>query len=89
MRGEPATKVLLTIYRKDENRTFPVTIIREEIKQQSVRGKLVEPGYAWVRLNQFQERTVMTSSRRLTRYTTRIPTSKALCWTCAMIRAVC
>jgi carboxyl-terminal processing protease len=58
MRGEPATKVLLTIYRKDENRTFPVTIIREEIKQQSVRGKLVEPGYAWVRLNQFQERTV-------------------------------
>jgi carboxyl-terminal processing protease len=58
MRGEPATKVMLTIYRKDENRTFPVTIIREEIKQQSVRGKLVEPGYAWVRLNQFQERTV-------------------------------
>ena len=58
MRGEPATKVLLTIYRKDENRTFPVTITREEIKQQSVRGKLVEPGYAWVRLNQFQERTV-------------------------------
>ncbi|MFM2050260.1 MAG: hypothetical protein RL682_751, partial [Pseudomonadota bacterium] len=41
MRGEPATKVLLTIYRKDENRTFPVTIIREEIKQQSVRGKVV------------------------------------------------
>ena len=58
MRGEPATKVLLTIFRKDENRTFPVTIIREEIKQQSVRGKLIEPGYAWVRLNQFQERTV-------------------------------
>ena len=58
MRGEPATKVLLTIYRKDENRTFPVTIVREEIKQQSVRGKLIEPGYAWVRLNQFQERTV-------------------------------
>ena len=58
MRGEPSTKVLLTIYRKDENRTFPVTIVREEIKQQSVRGKLVEPGYAWVRLSQFQERTV-------------------------------
>jgi len=58
MRGEPATKVLLTIFRKDENHTFTVTIVREEIKQQSVRGKLVEPGYAWVRLNQFQERTV-------------------------------
>ncbi len=57
MRGEPNTKVLLTIYRKDENRTFPVTITREEIKQQSVRGKVVEPGYAWIRISQFQERS--------------------------------
>jgi carboxyl-terminal processing protease len=58
MRGEPNTKVLLTILRKDENRTFPVTITREEIRTQSVRGKVVEPGYAWMRLSQFQERTV-------------------------------
>ena len=58
MRGEPNTKVNLTIYRKDENRTFPVSIIREEIKQQSVRGKLIEPGYGWIRISQFQERTV-------------------------------
>jgi carboxyl-terminal processing protease len=58
MRGEPATKVTLTIFRKDESRTFPVTITREEIKTQSVKGKLLEPGYGWVRLSQFQERTV-------------------------------
>jgi carboxyl-terminal processing protease len=58
MRGEPSTKVTLTIYRKDENRTFPVTITREEIKTQSVKGKVIEPGYAWIRLSQFQERTV-------------------------------
>ncbi|HAL39338.1 MAG TPA: peptidase S41 [Polaromonas sp.] len=58
MRGEPKTKVLLMIFRKDENRTFPVTITREEIRTQSVRGKVVEPGYAWIRLSQFQERTV-------------------------------
>ena len=58
MRGEPNTKVMLTILRKEENRTFTVTIVREEIKQQSVRGKLIEPGYAWIRINQFQERTV-------------------------------
>ena len=57
MRGEPNTKVLLTIYRKEENRTFPVTITREEIKQQSVRGKILEPGYAWIRVSQFQERS--------------------------------
>ena len=58
MRGEANTKVLLTIFRKDENRSFPVTITREEIRTQSVRGKIVEPGYAWIRLSQFQERTV-------------------------------
>ena len=58
MRGEPNTKVTLTILRKDESRTFPVTITREEIKTQSVKGKLIEPGYGWVRLSQFQERTV-------------------------------
>jgi carboxyl-terminal processing protease len=65
MRGEPATKVLLTIFRKDENRTFPVTITREEIKQQSVRGKVIEPGYAWVRLSQFQERTVEDFAKKV------------------------
>lgn len=58
MRGEPATKVTLTILRKDESRSFPVTITREEIKTQSVKGKVVEPGYGWIRLSQFQERTV-------------------------------
>ena len=58
MRGEPQTKVLLTIFRKDESRTFPVSITREEIRTQSVRSKMIEPGYAWIRLSQFQERTV-------------------------------
>ena len=58
MRGEPNTKVNLTIFRKDESRTFPVTITREEIRTVSVRGKVIEPGYAWIRVSQFQERTV-------------------------------
>ena len=58
MRGEPNTKVDLTIFRKDESRSFPVTITREEIRTVSVRGKVIEPGYAWIRVSQFQERTV-------------------------------
>jgi carboxyl-terminal processing protease len=57
MRGEPGTKVVLTIFRKDESRTFPVTIGREEIHVQSVKVKDVD-GYAWVRVSQFQDRTV-------------------------------
>ncbi|MFO1295124.1 MAG: S41 family peptidase [Rubrivivax sp.] len=58
MRGEPNTKVVLTVFRRGENRSFPVTIVREEIRVQSVRAKMIEPGYAWVRLVQFQDRTV-------------------------------
>ncbi len=65
MRGEPNTRVVLTIFRKDENRTFPVTIVREEIRTQSVKGKVVEPGYGWVRLSQFQERTVEDFAKKL------------------------
>ena len=65
MRGEPNTKVVLTIYRKSENRSFPVTIVREEIHVQSVRAKVLEPGYAWLRVSQFQDRTVEDFARKL------------------------
>ena len=65
MRGEPNTKVVLTIFRKSETRSFPVSIVREEIRQQSVRSKIVEPGYAWLRVSQFQDRTVEDFVRKL------------------------
>ncbi|MGM9484333.1 S41 family peptidase [Roseateles sp. NT4] len=65
MRGDPSTKVSLTIYRKAENRSFPVTIVREEIKVQSVRAKVMEPGYAWIRVSQFQDRTVDDFAKKL------------------------
>ena len=58
MRGEPNTKVVLTVFRKLESRSFPVTIVREEIRMPRVRAKMVEPGYGWIRVSQFQERTV-------------------------------
>jgi carboxyl-terminal processing protease len=65
MRGEPNTKVTLTVFRKLESRSFPVTITREEIRVQSVRSKLIEPGYAWLRVSQFQDRTVEDFITRL------------------------
>jgi carboxyl-terminal processing protease len=65
MRGEPATKVVLMVFRKSENRSFPVTIVREEIHVQSVRAKVMEPGYAWVRVSQFQDRTVEDFARKI------------------------
>src|SRR5262249_17507901 len=65
MRGEPNTKVVLTVFRKAETRSFPVTITREEIKVQSVRANVIEPGYAWLRVTQFQQRTVDDFGKKL------------------------
>ncbi|MEK8045171.1 S41 family peptidase [Ideonella margarita] len=78
MRGEPNTKVALTIFRKAENRSFPVTITREEIRVQSVRAKMVEPGYAWIRVSQFQDRTVDDFSRKLEELYKQDPNIKGL-----------
>ena len=78
MRGEPNTKVLLTIFRKNENRSFPVSITREEIRVQSVRTKLVEPGYAWVRVSQFQDRTVEDFVAKVTKLYAEDPKLKGM-----------
>jgi carboxyl-terminal processing protease len=65
MRGEPNTKITLTIARKDEDKPIILTITREEIRVQSVKSKVVEPGYAWLRMTQFQEPTVDDMSKKL------------------------
>ncbi|MFM8796805.1 MAG: S41 family peptidase, partial [Betaproteobacteria bacterium] len=78
MRGEPATKVVLTIFRKAESRSFPVSIIREEIRMQSVRAKMVEPGYGWLRVSQFQDRTVDDFVRKLDELYKQDPNLKGL-----------
>lgn len=66
MRGAPGTKITLTIYRKSEERTFPLTITRAEIHVQSVKAKLLSPDTAWVRITSFQESTVPDLAKKLT-----------------------
>ena len=57
MRGKPGTSVALTIVRKDAEGLLTFTLTREEINVKSVTSKLVEPGYGYVRVRQFQDRT--------------------------------
>lgn len=57
MRGKPGSKIVLTILRKDEIKPLTLTVVRAVIKVQSVKAKLVEPGYAFIRVTQFQEHT--------------------------------
>ena len=57
MRGKPKTQIRLTIVRKGETKPFEVTLTREKIKVQSVKSKLLEGGYGYLRVTQFQEET--------------------------------
>ena len=55
MRGKPGSKILLTVIRKAEPKPLQISVTRAVIKVQSVKSKLVDPGYAYVRITQFQE----------------------------------
>jgi carboxyl-terminal processing protease len=57
MRGKPNTQITLTISRKGESAPIVVTLTRAVIHVQSVKSKMFEPGYAWIRVSQFQEQT--------------------------------
>jgi len=78
MRGEPSTKITLTVARKDEDKPLIVTIVRQEIRVQSVKSKVIEPGYAWLRVSQFQEPTVADMARKLNAIYTQEPNLKGL-----------
>src|SRR6185436_1095907 len=57
MKGPAGTKAVLGVYRKGENQPLTFTVTREIINVQSVKWKMIEPGYGWVHVRQFQERT--------------------------------
>lgn len=57
MRGKPGTDIELTIVRKNEDQPLKFIITRDRIRVQSVKSRMLEPNYAYVRISQFQERT--------------------------------
>jgi carboxyl-terminal processing protease len=58
MRGAPHSRVTVTIARRGDDKPWVVPVTREEIHVASVKSRMVEPGYAWIRISQFQEETV-------------------------------
>ncbi len=78
MRGEPNAKITLTITRKNEDKPVIVTVTRQEIRVQSVKSKVVEPGYAWVRITQFQEPTVDDMAKKILAIYAQEPNLKGL-----------
>ncbi len=57
MRGKPGSDILLTIVREGEDKPLKITITRDVIKITSVKSEMVEPGYGYLRITQFQSRT--------------------------------
>jgi carboxyl-terminal processing protease len=57
MRGEPGTRVTLSILREGDSKVHRYEITRAIIKVTSVKSKLLEPGFGYLRISQFQERT--------------------------------
>ena len=54
MRGEPGTAIRLTILRERQDAPFVVTLTRDVINVQSVKRRLLEPGYGYIRITQFR-----------------------------------
>ncbi len=57
MRGPKGTKVTLTVERESSKTPLQFTLIRDTIKIQSVRSRLLDERIGYVRISQFQEAT--------------------------------
>lgn len=57
MRGKKGTTITIRIFREGFSEPEPYTIRRDVVKVVSVDGRMIEPGYAYVRVRSFQERT--------------------------------
>ena len=66
MRGEPDTDISLTIIREGESAPLEFTITREIIRVKSVRSRILEEGYGYVRIASFQSRTTTDLLKTIT-----------------------
>jgi carboxyl-terminal processing protease len=54
LRGEKGTSIELTVFREGEEGPLDITVVRGTIQVSSVRSRIIEPGYGYVRVSQFQ-----------------------------------
>ena len=65
LRGKPGSKAVLTIEREGHDRPIEITVVRDTIRIASVRGKLLEPGFGYIRVAAFQADTAADFERVL------------------------
>ncbi|MBI2994332.1 MAG: S41 family peptidase [Gammaproteobacteria bacterium] len=57
MRGKPGTQIRLTIIREGEDKPIHLTLTRDVVKVKSVRSRMLEPGFSYLRVSNFQTHT--------------------------------
>jgi carboxyl-terminal processing protease len=67
MRGPKGSSITLSIGRPGESQPFDLTLVRDVIRVASVRERWLEPGYAYLRISQFQQQTGADVSAALDR----------------------
>lgn len=70
MRGKPGSKIVLTVVREGESKPLKITVTRAVIQLQTVKRRMLEPGYGYVRITQFQgntDKSLYTALNKLSR----------------------
>ena len=57
MRGKRGSKIVLTIVREGEAKPLEITVVRDVIRVKSVRSRMLEPEYGYIRISSFQSKT--------------------------------
>jgi len=65
LRGDPGSKVTLTILHEKSDKPIDMPLVREKISVTSVKTREIEPGYAYIRLSQFQDDTAPDLEKKL------------------------
>lgn len=57
MRGKRGSEILLTVVREGEAKPIEIPVTRDVIRVKSVRSRILEPGYGYIRISSFQSKT--------------------------------
>jgi carboxyl-terminal processing protease len=67
LRGEPGSRTVLTVRRMGNKKPLEIAVERQTIRVGSVRSRMLEPGYAYLRISQFQADTANDFEKQLER----------------------
>ena len=65
LRGPIGSKITLSVLHPDGNKPVTIPLVRERIRVTSVTTHMLEPGYAYIRISEFQEDTADELTRAL------------------------